>query len=89
MRKVQEQADTTPAEEEKVEYDRTEAPAPDSSVSSESDDGVGQLPSAQRIRSHAHSVASTRTAGSLHRSVTYEGNPYDIDRVNTRESFKN
>jgi MFS family permease len=89
MRKVQEQADTTPAEEEKVEYDRTEAPGPDSSVSSESDDGVGQLPSAQRIRSHAHSVASTRTAGSLHRSVTYEGNPYDIDRVNTRESFKN
>ncbi|KAJ6094075.1 hypothetical protein N7467_002920 [Penicillium canescens] len=89
MRKVQEQADTTPAEEEKVEYDRTEAPAPDSSVSSESEDGVGQLPSAQRIRSHAHSVASTRTAGSLHPSVTYEGNPYDIDRVNTRESFKN
>jgi MFS family permease len=89
MRKVQEQADTTPAEEEKVEYDRTEAPVPDSSVSSESEDGVGQLPSAQRIRSHAHSVASTRTAGSLHRSVTYEGNPYDIDRVNTRESFKN
>jgi MFS family permease len=89
MRKVQQQADTAPAEEEKVEYDRTEAPAPVGSVSSESEDGVAQLPSAQRIRSRAHSVASTRTAGSLHRSVTYEGNPYDIDRVNTRESFKN
>ncbi|KAJ5767259.1 uncharacterized protein N7511_004875 [Penicillium nucicola] len=89
MRKVQEQVDTAPVEDEKVEYDRTEAPVPAGSVSSESEDGVDQLPSAQRIRSRAHSVASTRTAGSLHRTVTYEGNPYDIDRVNTRESFKN
>ncbi|CAP93898.1 hypothetical protein E8E15_007726 [Penicillium rubens] len=88
MRKLQEQVTTAPAEEEKVEYDRTEAPAPEGSLSSESQDGVEELPSTERIRSRAHSVASTRTAGSLARSVTYEGNPYDIDRVHTRDSFK-
>jgi hypothetical protein len=33
--------------------------------SSESQDGVEELPSTERIRSRAHSVASTRTAGSL------------------------
>lgn len=85
MRKIQEQATVGP--EEKVEYDRTEAPV-EGSLSSESEDEVDELPSTERIRSRAQSVASTRTAGSLHRSVTYEGNPYDIDRVNTRESFK-
>ncbi|KAJ5872888.1 uncharacterized protein N7529_005241 [Penicillium soppii] len=84
MRKIQEQATNEPVEEEKVEYDRTEAPA-EGSLSSDSEE---ELPSTQRIRSRAHSTASTRTAGSLHRVVTYEGNPYDVDRVNTRESFK-
>ncbi|KAJ5551655.1 hypothetical protein N7461_006353 [Penicillium sp. DV-2018c] len=88
MRKIQEQA-TLPAEEEKVEYDRTEAPAPEAaSISSESDSGIDSHLSPQRIRSHAHSVSSARTGASLARSSTYEGNPYDIDRVNTRDSFK-
>ncbi|KAJ5332947.1 hypothetical protein MYU51_005397 [Penicillium brevicompactum] len=89
MRKIQEQATTEPVEDEKVSYDRTEAPGAEGSLSSDSDDeaNAAAVPS-QRIRSRAQSVASTRTAGSMHRTVTYEGNPYDIDRVNTRESFK-
>ncbi|KAJ5091461.1 hypothetical protein NUU61_006331 [Penicillium alfredii] len=86
MRKIQEQVQTAPSseEEKELEFDRTEAPAPHESVSSDSD--VDELPT-QRIRSHAQSIASTRTAGSS-RQPTYDGNPYDIDRVNTRESFK-
>jgi hypothetical protein len=89
MRKIQEQATTEPVEDEKVSYDRTEAPGAEGSLSSDSDDeaNAAAIPS-ERIRSRAQSVASTRTAGSMHRTVTYEGNPYDIDRVNTRESFK-
>lgn len=86
MRKIQEQVTVAPlpVPEEKVEYDRTEAPAPEGSLSSESEVGIP----AERIRSRRQSVASNRTTGSLTRTVTYEGNPYDVDRVNTRESFK-
>ncbi|KAJ5553804.1 hypothetical protein N7513_003763 [Penicillium frequentans] len=81
MRKIQEQAKTVPEEDEKITYDRTEAPAPvDDPVSSDSEDE----PVAQRTRSRAHSTTST-----LHRVATYEGNPFDMDRVNTKESFKN
>ncbi|KAJ5514983.1 Major facilitator superfamily domain general substrate transporter [Penicillium fimorum] len=86
MRKIQEQV-TAPPAEEKVEYDRTEA-APEGSLSSESEDGVEELAQTQRTRSRAQSVASNRTTGSLARSVTYDGNPYDIDRVHTQDSFK-
>lgn len=90
MRKIQEQVKSAPVEEEEeVKFDRTEAPAPTESVSSESDSHVDELPTTERIRSRAHSTASTtRTTSTLHRQPTYEGNPYDIDRVNTRESFK-
>lgn len=90
MRKVQEQVKVAPAEdkEDEVKFDRTEAPAPHGSLTSESDSNVDELPNAERIRSYAQSVSSTRTAG-LSRRASYEGNPYDIDRVNTRESFKN
>ncbi|KAJ5618849.1 hypothetical protein N7510_002833 [Penicillium lagena] len=93
MRKIQEQVDVAPSseEEKEPEFDLTEAPSPHVSVSddaSESDSNIEDLPSTQRIRSHARSVSSTRTAGSLRRQPTYDGNPYDIDRVNTRESFK-
>ncbi|KAJ5162726.1 Major facilitator superfamily domain general substrate transporter [Penicillium coprophilum] len=87
MRKIQEQV-TAPPAEDKVEYDRTEAPEPEDSISSESQDGVEELPDTQRTRSRAQSVASNRTTASLARSVTYDGNPYDIDRVHTRDSFK-
>ncbi|KAJ5184350.1 Major facilitator superfamily domain general substrate transporter [Penicillium cf. griseofulvum] len=88
MRKMQEQVFSAPPAEEKVEYDRTEAPALEGSISSESQDGVDELPRTERPRSRAQSVASNRTTASLARSITYEGNPYDIDRVHTRESFK-
>lgn len=86
MRKIQEQVQATPVEEEEVKYDRTEAPAPEESVSSESD--LDELRTTERIRSRAYSTASARTTETIHRQPTYEGNPYDIDRVNTRESFK-
>lgn len=94
MRKLQEQAQQ-PAESDQEEpegvFDRTEAPAPEPEVSddnnSETDSNVDQLPNAQQIRSYAQSTASSRTAGSR-RQAAYEANPYDIDRVNTRESFK-
>ncbi|KAF3397779.1 hypothetical protein F1880_006307 [Penicillium rolfsii] len=96
MRKIQEQAVTTPVEEEveeeeKIEFDRTEAPAPrDPSLSSASShkEGEEELMATQRTHSRAHSTASARTMGSLARVPTYEGNPYVVDRVNTRESFK-
>ena len=38
---------------------------------------------ARRVRSRAETVASRHSR----HSVMYEGNPYDIDRVNTRQSF--
>ncbi|CAI7609257.1 unnamed protein product [Penicillium manginii] len=90
MRKIQEQATAVPVEEEEeTKFDRTEAPGPLESLSSDSSSHLDeQLPSTQRTRSRAHSMASTHTVGSLHRVPTYEGNPYDVDRVNTRESFK-
>ncbi|KAL5334664.1 major facilitator superfamily domain-containing protein [Aspergillus crustosus] len=76
--------------EDPEKFDRTEAPAPDvededEDVSSEADSNVEELPSMRQIQSKAsaRSVASYRSHKSL-----YEGNPYDIDRVNTRESFK-
>ncbi|KAJ5605349.1 hypothetical protein N7510_010503 [Penicillium lagena] len=89
MHKIQEQANATaPLDDEtEPEFDLTEAPAPRASMSdsaSQSDSNVEGLPFTKRIRSHA----STRTANSLNLQPTYEGNPYDIDRVNTRESFK-
>ena len=94
MRKLQEQAQQ-PAESDQEEpegvFDRTEAPAQEPEVSddnnSETDSNVDHLPNAQQIRSYAQSTASSRTAGSR-RQAAYEANPYDIDRVNTRESFK-
>ncbi|KAJ5575390.1 hypothetical protein N7450_009289 [Penicillium hetheringtonii] len=93
MRKIQEQATAGPTPEEEKEeetkFDRTEAPGPVESLSSESsNEHEHELSTAERSRSRAYSVTSTRTANSMHRVPTYEGNPYDVDRVNTRESFK-
>lgn len=94
MRKLQEaqqQPESDQDEKEDDAFDRTEAPVPAPHVSDDSsseESNVGRLgrlpsmPSMQQIRSHA----SSRTVGS--RKATYDGNPYDIDRVNTRESFK-
>ncbi|KAJ5291193.1 hypothetical protein N7478_000444 [Penicillium angulare] len=79
MQKIQEQAQAIPAQEE-VKYDLTEAPAPGGSLSSESE---SEEHAVVRSRSHAPSTTST-----LNRVPTYEGNPFDMDRVNTKESFK-
>jgi hypothetical protein len=90
MRKIAEQMQqaSEPESEEAEEpvFDRTEAPAPAPELSdvSETESNVEELPDVRQMRSRA----STRTAASLRRVVSYEGNPYDIDRVNTRESFK-
>ncbi|PLN83752.1 major facilitator superfamily domain-containing protein [Aspergillus taichungensis] len=76
-------ADEEPKETEVEGYDRTEAPAPSRDLSDVSLSDVEELPTMQQIRSKA----SIRTVGSQHPSA-YDGNPYDIDRVHTRESFK-
>lgn len=99
MRKLQQQnVQESDAEEEMKEeeaaaatsFDRTEAPAPYPEAEKGDRDSldVEELPNeARRTRSRAYSMASTRTGGSLHRQKSeYEGNPYDIDRVNTRQS---
>lgn len=75
------------SEEDEPKFDRTEAPGPAMSDASESDSNARDHEEAQRTRSRPQSRASTRTAGSQAPSI-YEGNPYDVDRVNTHESFK-
>jgi hypothetical protein len=72
-------------DKEETAYDRTEAPGVDVSDSSEdeADSHVGELPPVQQVRTKS----SVRTTGSARQSI-YDGNPYDIDRVHTRESFK-
>ncbi len=93
MRKMMQQAkpesesgEQTGEGEDPEKFDRTEAPAPDLGEDeegvSEADSDIEELPSMRQTRSKA-SVRSHMSHTSL-----YEGNPYDIDRVNTRESFK-
>lgn len=87
MRSLQDQAkQNEEPEEDEQQFDRTEAPAPTTSEISDSESNAKERENAQRIRSRAQSRASTRTVDSQAQSV-YEGNPYDIDRVNTRDSF--
>ncbi|KAL4895815.1 major facilitator superfamily domain-containing protein [Aspergillus ambiguus] len=78
-----------PEDEAAEGYDRTEAPAPveDESEESEADSRVAELPKVRKSHSKASTVRSTRSVASQAPSL-YEGNPYDIDRVNTRDSFK-
>lgn len=87
MRSIMEQVKAAPVqddEKEEIPFDRTEAPAAaQESVSSGSSSNLG-VPSVQRTRSRAMSATS-----SLHRTPTYEGNPFDLDRVHTKDSFKN
>jgi hypothetical protein len=81
-------------EEETFDRTEAEAPPPLSPVSTET--SVAEALAAEELR-QTRSLASMRSA-SLRRSRTgstlgrtrslYEANPYDIDRVNTRESFK-
>lgn len=100
MRKLQQQSEQQPPEseaedkgeeedsekDEEAGLDRTEAPAPRESDSSSSEPNQDQ--NLERRRSRTQSIASARTASTLRRKVTYEENPFDIDRVNTLESFK-
>jgi hypothetical protein len=74
------------AEEDEV-YDRTEEP-PLETVSSHSSSGSGESGIAEMATpSRTRSMASTRTGRTLSRQKSsYDGNPYDIDRVNTRQS---
>lgn len=77
---AQQQAETDGEKNEEANFDRAEAPAPHY-ISSESEAEEETEP-ARRM----YSRASTRTASSAHGRVEYEGNPYDIDRVNTKDS---
>ncbi|OTA54163.1 MFS general substrate transporter [Hypoxylon sp. EC38] len=73
------------SEDEKKGQAREEE-EPESADDSES--GITGLPGPQELRRRTNSWATSDTRGRpLSRSRTYEGNPYDIDRVNTRESF--
>ncbi|KAF7197001.1 Major facilitator superfamily multidrug transporter mdrA [Pseudocercospora fuligena] len=57
----------------------------DSSAAMDAEERHDGLPALQPIRT-ARSRRSSRGAG-LQRTRTYESNPFDLDRVNTRESF--
>ncbi|KAH8698589.1 major facilitator superfamily domain-containing protein [Talaromyces proteolyticus] len=84
MRKLQESNEPEPTiDGEEEAFDRTEEPPPHD-ISSDSEDGADEeLHQTRRTQS----LASTRTGGSIHRVHSeYEGNPYDIDRVNTQNS---
>ncbi|KAJ5393091.1 uncharacterized protein N7487_010732 [Penicillium crustosum] len=58
-----------------------------------SDDTVASLPSKETpadVHSIHHTLSRTSTNAThpIHRVPTYEANPYNVDRVHTRESFK-
>jgi len=76
--------------EDKYVYDRTEAPAPRLSASSDSDSDSTEStePDEEQIAAaRTRTASSTRTGVSMRRTRSeYDGNPYDIDRVNTRQS---
>ena len=84
MRKMLEQLAKKPDPVEEVmaeeKFDRTEAPAPGVDADDSDSSTEAHMPEAHRTQSKA----SVRTA----KQSLYEGNPYDIDRVHTRESFK-
>ncbi|QKX62188.1 uncharacterized protein TRUGW13939_09347 [Talaromyces rugulosus] len=87
VRKLQESIPSATDESEKEEetFDRTEA-APPHEISSSSDEEETAEPRLEHAQ-RTQSLASTRTGGSIQRVHTeYDGNPYDIDRVNTKDS---
>lgn len=88
MKNLQEQSkqQANETDEEERKFDRTEAPAPEASDISDIESTSRETRTMERKRSRTASRASTRTNASQTLS-TYEGNPYDVDRVNTRESF--
>jgi multidrug resistance protein len=84
IRKLQESIPSAADESEKEEtFDRTEDAPPHEISSSSDEESEPRLAHTQRTQS----LASTRTGGSIQRVRSeYEGNPYDIDRVNTKDS---
>ncbi|KAJ5117012.1 Major facilitator superfamily multidrug transporter mdrA [Penicillium angulare] len=58
--------------------------------SSAIDSALAQKESEINVHSLDRSMTHTsaRVSGEMHRVPTYEANPYDVDRINTRESFK-
>ncbi|KAI1411114.1 MFS general substrate transporter [Hypoxylon sp. FL1857] len=73
-------------EEKQGERNARENEKPESVDDSES--GIAGLPPSQELHRRTNSWGTSDAHGRpLSRSRTYEGNPYDIDRVNTRESF--
>ncbi|KAF9883756.1 hypothetical protein FE257_002822 [Aspergillus nanangensis] len=93
MRKLMEQSTRAPEEttetEKEAEAAETLAPTAATGSTSTTNSEVDDLPSSGQFhwtRSMA-SQASYRSDGVTSQTV-YDANPYDIDRVNTRESFK-
>ncbi|CAI7585257.1 unnamed protein product [Penicillium palitans] len=63
------------------------------SPSTSANDAVASLPSKETpadVQSIHHTLSRTSTNAThpIHRVPTYEANPYNVDRVHTRESFK-
>ncbi|KAM5354567.1 hypothetical protein ACJ41O_001214 [Fusarium nematophilum] len=81
MRKIQSDQAVPPEEVEKDEdHPREQEEQFDDDASTDVDEPTYAPISATRSRSSAHTRVSQRRK-------SYEGNPYDIDRVNTRQSF--
>jgi len=73
--------------EDKYLYDRTEAPPVQLPGSSDSDSESTEQDEEPVAASRTRTASSTRTGVSMRRTRSeYDGNPYDIDRVNTRQS---
>lgn len=86
---------TATAQEEHVPHSATEAgeggPSSPNSNSSEETLSPSRSHEAERPSSHIHAHRRTSTVSSVSRprrpSLTYDGNPYEIDRVNTNDDM--
>ncbi|ETS79849.1 hypothetical protein PFICI_07378 [Pestalotiopsis fici W106-1] len=81
MRKLKRQQDEAAAMEEEPQTPETEDGEDDDSSNTLTQTHTGATRASKR------SSLARVSSNHLHRKATYEGNPYDIDRVNTRESF--
>lgn len=80
-----------PEKEEVAEKETEVSPVQASSSTLGEKSRLGDLPAvAAEDTARTRSIASqgSRRPGSVKAESVYEGNPYDVDRVNTRESFK-
>lgn len=82
MRKLQEGQAASPNDDLEEESGEPEGEPADESNLSTTEDGTSLHGTNSRASRRRGSMASSRR-----RRKSYEGNPYDIDRVNTRESF--